>query len=801
MIYGSRERTFIHNVRAANEAEFGPSARQAVQRLLDAGLPHPWMYVYELIQNARDAGARRVWWQIDGTAIVFQHNGTEPLDEKHVRGLAQLGKSTKGLAAVGFMGVGFKSVFARFRVARVSGFGWRFRFDVGAFQGALGVTIPEWMDTFRPSWDEDVPSPDPGYTTLFRLERPAEPSRAPAADFESLASSADVTPLAVLGLRGLEEVRVGSVTWRLAAGVDEVHVRRADSGERWQWRVFRSRFRPDDHAMRRFLEVRQEPRDDLDASGERLPREVVALLPLDASGVPVPPDHGRVYSTLPTQVRHVIRLHLQADWLVNVDRQNLRDVAGDPWQEAIVSQLPELLRQLLTWLAGESAEVRRCGYAVLDDPTQDDGPLGTAICGLRDAIAVATASEPIVPTLSGGERTLATVGEVGRLPGRIQKNFGAKPTWRPDILFRRSVLDEDLLGTRGVRFAAWLGWGSEIDRAQLADATGLSAWWDAIPEDQRVDALLALWDGIADQQWHDVAVVPVDSGEWKRADQTEWLTEEPPSLGEPGGATIIAALAPALPGTRSRVPAVVRSRVNQAPDPTFGRDSVEARGAKWLKDRHIKVTLKDAILKACTTTSAASPFPFVALLKSAMHRGERRQDLVPRVWTEAGAVEPDRALIADPLVEGGRSRRALFPSAAALVGEYSSVSDPRGAVLFLERLGVPGDVALLRRDKWLSRDNKEHVARQLDLTAESVAAANNDGYTVVDLDLPFDAVAIPPDALQEWLSRGHARLRDQGRRWADSFYHGWQKDIRPLALFLGGRSSKLAVGALPRRRP
>lgn len=179
-------RCFVERVRQKNEQDFGEAAQQAVQKLLSGALPHPWTYVYELTQNAVDAGARRVAWQNNGNEVLFQHDGDTALDEPHVRSMASLGASTKGQAAVGFMGVGFKSVFARFLLVRVSGFGWRFKFDVGTSRGDLDSTVTRWFDTLLPFWDEGAPSPEDGYTTAFRLERPAEPARSPAEDLERL---------------------------------------------------------------------------------------------------------------------------------------------------------------------------------------------------------------------------------------------------------------------------------------------------------------------------------------------------------------------------------------------------------------------------------------------------------------------------------------------------------------------------------------------------------------------------------------------------------------------------------------
>ena len=110
-------KSIVETIRHKNESDYGEGARRTVQTLLSAGHPHPWMYVYELTQNALDAGARRVDWKKNGDAVLFQHDGDAELNESHVRGIASLGASTKGLSAIGFMGVGFKSVFSRFREA------------------------------------------------------------------------------------------------------------------------------------------------------------------------------------------------------------------------------------------------------------------------------------------------------------------------------------------------------------------------------------------------------------------------------------------------------------------------------------------------------------------------------------------------------------------------------------------------------------------------------------------------------------------------------------------------------------
>ena len=466
MTTNADRRSVVDRIRRENEDEFGEKPRAAVQKLLSAGLPHPWMYVYELTQNALDAGARRVCWRSEGDAVMFQHDGRLALDESHVRGLSSLGASTKGLATVGFMGVGFKSVFARFREASVSDIDWRFRFAVRVRRGNLKSEVPEWFDTLCPHWDDEVPAPDAGYTTAFFLGLPADRQRPVADDLERLASTENRATLAVLARRGLTQVSVDDVVWDLSVDDDIVTVRRSRSDARWRWKAFVSRYRPDDDAMRRFLEVRQETDDQVDEGGRRVEREVVGLLPLDDNGLPQPADRGCVYATLPTQVRIPFGFHLQADWFVNVDRQNLREVTGDAWQEAIVGQVPEIVRQLLIWLSGESDAVRKRGYRALCEPDDDGGLLAGPLRNLRDDLARTLADQPIVPVHGPGPRRFCTPEQAAVLPKPFDGDFGSP--WRPDLLFGPTVMDEHLLGKSTRDFAIWLEWGSLIGEDDVA---------------------------------------------------------------------------------------------------------------------------------------------------------------------------------------------------------------------------------------------------------------------------------------------------------------------------------------------
>ena len=584
------------------------------------------------------------------------------------------------------MGVGFKSVFERFRTARISGCGWRVRFDVGARTGEFGATVVDWFDTLLPHWDREPLDPDVGYTTAFFLGDSPVPASRLTEDLARLACSEDPTPLAVLALRGLQQVCVDDTVWDLSVEDGVVDVHRSRDGISWRWRFFKSCYHPDDDAMRRFVEVRRELRDQAVGELQRLERSVVALVPLGEDGLPNPPDRGRVYATLPTRVRVPFGFHLQADWLVNLDRQNLRAITGDPWQEAIVQQVPNLIREVLLWLRAESDSARRQGYRILCDPTDSGGRLSGAMAALRSDFVRSLSHLEILPIHGHGPTRFSEPHEVARLPGRFLTDFGKRPQWRPDLLFEYDLMDEGLLGSRAVQFARWLGWGHDIDPDALRWTETLPHWWSTVSAEDRSDALFALWSCVAEREWYHVPVVPTEAGVWVSAGDTRWLNEEPPSEKDPSGAVISEALASFLPAPDQRLPPTIRASVNRTSHP----------GVTWFRAGYQEERLADMVQQACAAGEHEEDFPLVELLDWALSRGSQRQDLVPMVLTEHGPHEPAAALLADPFVPGGRDRRSLFPDVPALVEDYAFIDDQNAVVQFIERLGVRGNSVLTR---------------------------------------------------------------------------------------------------------
>jgi hypothetical protein len=69
-------------------------------------------FIFELLQNAEDAGAGEVFFDLTLEALRFSHNGTRLFSPADVESITSIGSSTKDYTKIGKHGIGFKAVFA-----------------------------------------------------------------------------------------------------------------------------------------------------------------------------------------------------------------------------------------------------------------------------------------------------------------------------------------------------------------------------------------------------------------------------------------------------------------------------------------------------------------------------------------------------------------------------------------------------------------------------------------------------------------------------------------------------------------
>ena len=106
-------------IRADNERRYGTDIGRIGPMLLANRYDDRTHFIFEVLQNAEDALAKRGQWEgkravefsLTPKALGVTHFG-KPFDEDDVRGICGIGESTKGLTSIGRFGIGFKSVYA-----------------------------------------------------------------------------------------------------------------------------------------------------------------------------------------------------------------------------------------------------------------------------------------------------------------------------------------------------------------------------------------------------------------------------------------------------------------------------------------------------------------------------------------------------------------------------------------------------------------------------------------------------------------------------------------------------------------
>ena len=68
-------------------------------------------FVFEILQNADDAGATEVVFEVSDDRLVIEHNGN-PFTSDDVKAISYFGKGKTDITKIGHFGLGFKSVFA-----------------------------------------------------------------------------------------------------------------------------------------------------------------------------------------------------------------------------------------------------------------------------------------------------------------------------------------------------------------------------------------------------------------------------------------------------------------------------------------------------------------------------------------------------------------------------------------------------------------------------------------------------------------------------------------------------------------
>jgi hypothetical protein len=535
-----QSKRFLEDLRQRNTEFYNDPRGKGALKDLQQTFPHPWLYVAELLQNAIDEHADRVSIVINNDHLIFEHNGKQ-FSEKDVESLCARGVSSKGAGTVGFMGVGFKACFRSYENVHVSSGPWQFSLRVPSVRRErFGDLQRSWIGAVLPEWDSDLVPPAEGMNCKFVLSGRL-PDLGPIDDDLNRLFGEHRTLLALLAWKGVTDLNWDGDTWVLSKSVTELN----DDGDSQlliealdetgssllRWIMFEGHYQPPSPAIKRFLEHRQldpdpEDRDRVYAEASR-PRQVALFVQLDADGTPLPVDRGSAYALLPTDVTLPIGVHIQADWLLVISRQEFMQIEGNEWHESILRQIPRLLGFYLAWLVSGNCTVNfKNGYDGLPGSYSLDREADRWFTSpeFRESITEEINDLAFLPMPSVGDSTIEfrSPSEARTLPKPLAVAFD-KPLMRPRLLFGERIISTRILGQRATAFMSDLAVIDEMSPQELDQIWQQGAvreWRDQLDESDRDKRLAQLLGTLAEldsqDAWAaaDLLCLPTESGEW-----------------------------------------------------------------------------------------------------------------------------------------------------------------------------------------------------------------------------------------------------------------------------------------------
>lgn len=383
-------------IREENIARYGWDT--AVLDLLGQLYSERTHFIFELIQNAEDAEATELAFELFADRLELRHDG-RPFTEADVRGVCGVGKSGKSgdLTAIGKFGIGFKSVYAYTRSPRI-------------YSGDEHFRIENYV---RPFPVEPAPAPS---GTLFVFPFDHDTVAAAVAAREIAAALTAIRPRILLFLRSIERLRVrlsvdgggpGSVIERslaggLALGRQVTLSRNGRPAEEWLiWH-------------RQALELAPPVEIAFRAEGAL---DQWRLVPCDSSPLIV---------SFPTEKETFLGFLVQGPYRTTPARDNVP--GHDPSNQLLVRETAALLCDVLRQLRDEGLLTVDVLTALPLDAARFAA--GSMFRPLFDAVGEALVTEPLIPVAGGGYgvtvdlalggpevHELLTPGQLGALAG------------------------------------------------------------------------------------------------------------------------------------------------------------------------------------------------------------------------------------------------------------------------------------------------------------------------------------------------------------------------------------------------
>jgi hypothetical protein len=372
--------TDYDEIRAENIARYGWDT--AVLELLGQLYSDRTHFIFELIQNAEDAGATDLTFELFGDRLEVSHDG-RLFDGADVRGICGVSQGTKAddITKIGKFGIGFKSVYAYTNSPEIS-------------SGDEHFLIESYV---RPrSAGSDARPPDAAGTVfVFPFDRAEVP--ADVAVSEIAAALTTLKAEILLFLRNIGQVRAHGV------GVADTVLRRTPaprgSGSDSVLSTLRGGRRADDVWL-----VWSRPLDELGEPALRVEIAFAARSETDVRYL-VPREDSPLVVFFPTEKPTYLGFLIQGPYRTTPARDNVPE--HDHWNQALVGQTAALLADVLAELRDDGLLTTGILQALPLDPAHF-GP-GTMFSPLFTAVRDAFFHGRYIPDDQGGYRSPADV--------------------------------------------------------------------------------------------------------------------------------------------------------------------------------------------------------------------------------------------------------------------------------------------------------------------------------------------------------------------------------------------------------
>jgi len=474
-------------------------------------------FIFELIQNAEDAGASELVFELFDGRLEVRHDG-RPFTEDDVRGVCGVGASSKSgdLTKIGTFGIGFKSVYAYTNSPRIYSAGKGGAGKGSAGKGSAGepstgeqFRIENYVRPFAAEPLAESDADDLGTLFVFPFDMASVPVATAVAEISAALSALE--PETLLFLRNIERLRVRGV------GVTDAMLERsAVTNGPSRRRVTLSK-RPRRRAEEFFVWQRQV--SDADEPGLRVEIAFRIAAGLDGERRIVGRDGSPLVVYFPTEKETFLGFLIQGPYRTTPARDNVPE--HDPSNQALVRETAQLLADMLPELRDEGLLTADVLQALPIDAARFRP--GTMFWALFESVRAALAVEALIPVANG------SYGLASEL--KLARGAGLRELFEPAQL---GVLYG---GGQPVDF---------VDEAITADATPLL--WQYLRDEIGVEEVTP------------ESVVGRLTGEFLAAQSDEWIADfyaflyrhaglwqEPSSWGEPGSAEAEAGVARTKP--------------------------------------------------------------------------------------------------------------------------------------------------------------------------------------------------------------------------------------------------------------